>query len=105
MTDLKGRGQKTGREPELERDERPWIRGTCKSNESCQQERTRVTNDRNDVPLTSVGQLAVDSVDDRSKKNSVDKTDVEEGGRMVLVNTGVDHLGDADRRRNGSESL
>jgi hypothetical protein len=55
--------------------------------------------------LTGVGKLSVDGVDDGSEQNTVLESDVEEHGGMVLINGGVDHLGDADGGRNSSESL
>lgn len=56
-------------------------------------------------PLTSVGELAVDRVDDCSEEDSIDETDVEEGGWVILVDTSIDHVGDADGGWDGSEGL
>jgi hypothetical protein len=58
-----------------------------------------------DTPCSGVAERSTERVEDGAKKDTILKTDVDEGRGVVLVDTGVDDLSNGDGRRKGGEGL
>jgi len=60
---------------------------------------------RDAIPCPRVCQLTVQGVENSSQKYTVLKADIDEHRRLGLVDTGIEHLSNADGRRKGGQSL
>src|SRR5688500_5004959 len=56
-------------------------------------------------PLSGICQLAIHRVDDGAQENTVLQADVEEHGRPVLVDAGVEHCAEANRGKWSGKGL
>jgi hypothetical protein len=57
------------------------------------------------VPSSSVRKLAIDRIQHRAQQDTILQPDVHEHGWLRLVDTGIEHIRNANRRRRGRQSL